>query len=151
MLSPIQCSCNTSFTTKIPTSMDGLFSIFLFTVVSCHFLLQFMQHTQIISDGGFNLGPSGCEMRRHNLLISKISISSVDLSRTTCMCSFSPEALRARLAAGVAGFDDTCIVMDPHFQILGPQSSSMQLLQEIWHACQVQRDVLNIPKLTHTQ
>lgn len=50
--------------------MDGLVSIFLFAV-GCNFHLQFMQHTQIVGVGGFDLGSSGCEICQHNPLISK--------------------------------------------------------------------------------
>lgn len=66
-----------------------------------------------------------------------MSISSVDLSRFTV-------ALLARLAVVVAGFNNAGVVVDPHFQVLGPQGSNMQLLQKIWHTWQVQRERLHI-------
>lgn len=51
--------------------------------------------------------------------VIKISISSVDLSGTTCVGVLSAEALLARLAVAVAGFNDASVVVDPHFQVLG--------------------------------
>lgn len=56
------------------------------------------------------------------------------------MFAFSSEALLAWLAVGVAGFNGTCIVVYSHFQVLGPQGSSMQLVQKIRHTYMVQKE-----------
>lgn len=50
---------------------------------------------------------------------------------------FSTEALLARLAGSVVGFDDACVVVDAHLQVFGSQCGIVQLLQEIRHTCQV--------------
>lgn len=39
------------------------------------------------------------------------------------------------LWVGRRGFDDASVIVYAYFQILGPQGGSMELLQEVRHAC----------------
>lgn len=52
------------------------------------------------------------------------------------MCLVSTDAVLAGLAVAVAGFNDAYVVVDPNFEVFGPQGSSVKLLQELRHTCQ---------------
>lgn len=105
--------------------------------VCCNFHLQRTQSTQGVGGLIENLH---VKTDKHNPRSIKMSISSVDLSRTARMWLFPTEALLVRLAVAVFGFNDGYVVADPHFQVLGLQGSSVELLQKVRHTCQVPRE-----------
>lgn len=107
--------------------MDGLN---LPTGVGCNFFL--LSSHNVFGGGGLLVG--GFDWG---------SGSSIDLSRSTAVRVFPGEALLARLAAAtaVAGFDDACVVVDAHLQVLGPQGGVVQLVQELRHTCECRQSL----------